>query len=771
MLIKHLSLCATGEDAGAGASSYVLRETDAKGMIRAEVKVLRGDPHLVGDIIDSLPFVHRYTSSVIAFAPEDQPTDKQIYAVVDDHIKLSSAGLEPDRFAVCAVLHREDNGGCHVHMLSARVDLKTGLSFNPAPPGHQYEFDQIVHHHNYLYGWARPDDPERARTHSKGHLHYKNAAQLKLGLAVEVNKKETIHDTIEQNVKLGKIKNRADVRAYLAELGEITRENDKTISVLVEGEKRAYKFKGSIYKADFDGKIIEKPPEPKPPRDMVADVKKAIAARKKFDECCQKRAEFNQLKYRDKSKEINGLVKNEHLEKDRQRRNKTNRKPNNLGGNVLPRLSGKRLAYHGSQAAQGILSADVVLDRRTDYRLRRNEPPSGGGIENDRRIGDDVIRSLDKADRASRGIDTASASIDKASRGIDTASRGLDALGTAGESLRTAAKERISNVQKRISIVRIYAMNCKDELNRFKSEINLSAYLADQGYQIDKRKSCASYAVMRKGEEKLVITRATDGHYVYTDAHNDRDCGSIIDYIQHRRSLNIGQVRKELRPWIGTDRQPAIENYQAKIKKSPADYVRIATSWSNAGEVKNFAYLESRGIEQSTVKAYSDRIKQSSNGTLMFSHLDPHSPISGYEFKGQDYTGFSAGGRKGLFIAGRSEFKNIKRLVITETALDALSYAQIDGCKKEVAYISTGGNPSDKQITQLEGLLSHYGFAVVLAQDNDKGGHEQAEKLRSRLQNLCPSEITRHVPLEAKDWNQELQDLAKQNCNSPGPRC
>ena len=308
-------------------------------------------------------------------------------------------------------------------------------------------------------------------------------------------------------------------------------------------------------------------------------------------------------------------------------------------------------------------------------------------------------------------------------------------------------------------------------MNRFKSEINLSAYLADQGYQIDKRKSCASYAVMRKGEEKLVITRATDGHYVYTDAHNDRDCGSIIDYIQHRRSLNIGQVRKELRPWIGTDRQPAIENYQAKIKKSPADYVRIATSWSNAGEVKNFAYLESRGIEQSTVKAYSDRIKQSSNGTLMFSHLDPHSPISGYEFKGQDYTGFSAGGRKGLFIAGRSEFKNIKRLVITETALDALSYAQIDGCKKEVAYISTGGNPSDKQITQLEGLLSHYGFAVVLAQDNDKGGHEQAEKLRSRLQNLCPSEITRHVPLEAKDWNQELQDLAKQNCNSPGPRC
>ena len=105
-------------------------------------------------------------------------------------------------------------------------------------------------------------------------------------------------------------------------------------------------------------------------------------------------------------------------------------------------------------------------------------------------------------------------------------------------------------------------MNLQDELNRFKSEINLSAYLADQGYQIDKRKSCASYAVMRKGEEKLVITRATDGHYVYTDAHNDRDCGSIIDYIQHRRSLNIGQVRKDCAHGLGR-----IASRQSKIIK------------------------------------------------------------------------------------------------------------------------------------------------------------------------------------------------------------
>ena len=46
-------------------------------------EVLRGDPHQVAAVADALPFEHKYTSGVIAWAPEDQPTDEQIGAVVD----------------------------------------------------------------------------------------------------------------------------------------------------------------------------------------------------------------------------------------------------------------------------------------------------------------------------------------------------------------------------------------------------------------------------------------------------------------------------------------------------------------------------------------------------------------------------------------------------------------------------------------------------------------------------------------------------------------
>ena len=48
-----------------------------------EVKVLRGNPHQVADVADALQFEHKYTSGVIAWAPEDNPSDAQIGRVVD----------------------------------------------------------------------------------------------------------------------------------------------------------------------------------------------------------------------------------------------------------------------------------------------------------------------------------------------------------------------------------------------------------------------------------------------------------------------------------------------------------------------------------------------------------------------------------------------------------------------------------------------------------------------------------------------------------------
>ena len=172
MLVKFLT---RGTGSARDAADYFLGERDAAGKPREGVEVLRGDPNQVAGVADTLAFEHKYTSGVIAWAPEDEPTDEQIGAVLDAFEETARAGLEFDRYAWTAVLHRERGGGAHVHVLAARCDLETGRSLNIAPPGWEKTFGPLRDAFNHEHGWSRPDDPARARVQQPGHRHREQA--------------------------------------------------------------------------------------------------------------------------------------------------------------------------------------------------------------------------------------------------------------------------------------------------------------------------------------------------------------------------------------------------------------------------------------------------------------------------------------------------------------------------------------------------------------------------------------------------------------------
>ena len=165
MMIKFQEIGSSGS----ATAEYLEAEKDHKRRERAHVSVLRGDPQLVGQVADALPFKHRHSSGVIAWAPEDEPTPQQISDVLDSFEQLAWAGLEPDRYAWSAVQHNDAGGGVHVHILTARVDLQTGKSLNVAPPGWEHTFGNWRNYHNLVNNWARPDDPARARVLQPGH--------------------------------------------------------------------------------------------------------------------------------------------------------------------------------------------------------------------------------------------------------------------------------------------------------------------------------------------------------------------------------------------------------------------------------------------------------------------------------------------------------------------------------------------------------------------------------------------------------------------------
>src|SRR5580704_7088004 len=101
-------------------------------------------------------------------------------------------------------------------------------------------------------------------------------------------------------------------------------------------------------------------------------------------------------------------------------------------------------------------------------------------------------------------------------------------------------------------------MNQDSELDAFKREIDLREFAVSMGYEMDRRESWRGSTVMRRDADKIVVKRNGNGHYVFFSVRDDRDNGTIIDFLQRRRSLSLGAVRKELRPWIGAPPSPAL---------------------------------------------------------------------------------------------------------------------------------------------------------------------------------------------------------------------
>ena len=256
MLIKFI---ARGTGSASAAAGYLTRETDSAGKERDEVTVLRGDPEQVAAVADALEFEQKYTSAVIAWAPEDQPSDREVDRVLDEFEDTAWPGLAADRYAWTAVRHREAGGGVHVHVVAARCDLETGKSLNIAPPGWEQTYGPLVEACNVEHAWSRPDDPARARVQQPGHRAYIEAAELRAGIERDGGPREAIEQYLLQRVGSGQAEDRAGVVAALKEAGfEVPREGKHYITVLDPERGERWRLKGALYEHDYQRERVER---------------------------------------------------------------------------------------------------------------------------------------------------------------------------------------------------------------------------------------------------------------------------------------------------------------------------------------------------------------------------------------------------------------------------------------------------------------------------------------------------------------------------------
>lgn len=307
------------------------------------------------------------------------------------------------------------------------------------------------------------------------------------------------------------------------------------------------------------------------------------------------------------------------------------------------------------------------------------------------------------------------------------------------------------------------------ELDRFKTEINLSAYAAAQGYVLLKKESSRNSVAMKHSNgDKIIIARGPDQHWVYFSLRDERDHGSIIDFVQQRQGGSLGHVRKRLREWTGGQAPcPAPELFATEVRPSTPDRQAVIAAWARMRPVEEHPYLKSRGLgkEITDHPRFVGTLKMDQRGNAVFPHYDQEG-LCGYEIKNRAFTGFSPGGEKSLWLS--QCFAGDDTLVITESAIDALSFHGLQGWP-HARYLSTAGAWSKQVVGLMQKTVQEFpGSRIVLAFDHDDSGMVYETKAREFLAGSEKEIETLFPDHSGEDWNDQLrrQTFPSPSCTS-----
>ena len=206
----------------------------------------------------------------------------------------------------------------------------------------------------------------------------------------------------------------------------------------------------------------------------------------------------------------------------------------------------------------------------------------------------------------------------------------------------------------------------------------------------------------------------------------------------------------------------------SQLEPASPDRMRVEGAYRRMVNAQRFPYLEHERCVPAAVllsPRFAGRMRIDSLGNTVFPHFDA-AGLCGYEIKNRGFTGFAAGGQKGLWFSHARP--DDRRLVLAESAIDALSYAALfPDAEDQTRYASLGGKPSSRQMALVQATVAKLpaGAEIVAAFDADEAGRQLVEVIREAVASVARragrSDLAFKAHLPAKggeDWNQVLQD-------------
>ena len=247
MLVKPF---AHGKGSGDAAVYYLLR-MDYHGRQEHPPNILRGDPEMTKELINSIDREWKFTAGVCSWSGEDTITPEQEVEIMERFEELAFAGLEHNQYNILWVRHSHANHH-ELHFVIPRMELSTGNAFNAFPPGWEKDFSHFKDYMNVKHSWSRPDDPDRKRMFTPSNADIIEARLTRWGQNTtkleKDNVRKDINNFIKGRIENGLIHDRADIISTLQEVGlQINREGKNYISVKDPDSDIKIRLKGKVY--------------------------------------------------------------------------------------------------------------------------------------------------------------------------------------------------------------------------------------------------------------------------------------------------------------------------------------------------------------------------------------------------------------------------------------------------------------------------------------------------------------------------------------------
>lgn len=282
-----------------------------------------------------------------------------------------------------------------------------------------------------------------------------------------------------------------------------------------------------------------------------------------------------------------------------------------------------------------------------------------------------------------------------------------------------------------------------EKLDAYRRDIDLVDFLEAEGFRVNLKKGLrhGKWVVLEQPAtgRKLIVARAAGGQYQYFNPEDDRDRGTVVDYVAGKLGLDLRAKDgwRELFGYLDRHQGHVIPAFAEVPSATPLPALTGAVRSPSDFDLRPLAepaYLMGRGITEKTLGSaefYGKIFNRDYRDKKGFHHTNTVFPLENEEgllgivIRNHRANYINGTKGEGLWVSNAVGTAPPAELFVCESPIDALSYHQLHPPEApgQRVYVATAGTLSASQPGAIQALIDRLGPGrVVLANDNDPSG-------------------------------------------------